>query len=592
VKLQHQPAQVLKVLLELPGEVVTREQLRQRLWPSDVFVDFDRSLNKAIVKLREVLGDSADSPRFIETLPKTGYRFIAPVSEPPPAVPAPSVAAPVPGLSFGRVVAIGLPLLLIAAVAVYFAFEKLVPARSASPVHSMVVLPLENQSGDPGQDYFADGMTDELITDLAKIGSLRVISRTTAMTYKGTRKPLPQIARELGVDAVVEGSVVRSASKVRIRAQLIRAASDEHIWANSYERNVSEAGMLQADIAQEIANEVRAQLSLRERTAINRQGTANPAAYEAFLKGRFFFNKRTLESAARSVEYYRQAIALDSNYAAAYSGLSDSLAVESYMGAVPAADVMPEARSAAMKAVALDDNLADAHISVSSIYLTYDFDWLTAKREIERALELNPNSASAHQSLAEYLVVTGRTDEAVLEGQRARELDPLSSYVNRDLGRYLYYARRYDDAEKQLLQTLDLDPGFGRAVWEWIGWCKEKQGQQSEAVDDFLKMLEADNTDAATLKALKLAYERRGWKAFWREEIQRNSRADSYFVALAYAKIGDKKQALEVLQRVISRREVRVLWMGSDPQLDSLRSDPRFQKLLQGVGLVSRQNPT
>ena len=585
LKLQPQPGQVLRMLLEHPGQVVTREQLRQRMWPSEVYVDFDRSLNKAIVKLRETLGDSADSPRFIETLPKMGYRFIAPLTTASIAQPARSLKVETPQRRSRWVVPVIVCFLVCLTAAAYLAQTKL-HKRSLGRVRSMVVLPLENLSGDPGQDYFADGMTDELITDLAKIGSLRVISRTTAMTYKGTHKSLPQIASEVGIDAVVEGSVVRSGNKVRIRAQLILGATDEHLWADSYERDVSEAGMLQAEIAQTIANEVRAQLSARERTQINRQATTDPAAYEAFLKGRFFFNKRTQESAVKSVEYYREAIALDPNYASAYSGLSDSLALRSYMGGVPASEVMPEARTAAMKAVALDDSSADAHISVSSIYLTYDFDWPAAKKEIERALELNPNSASAHQSYAEYLVVAGRTGDAVAEGKRARDLDPLSSYVNRDLGRYLYYDRRYDDAVKQLQQTLEFDPGFGRAVWSWVSWCREKQGNQKEAVDDFLTMQEADGANNELLNSLRRVYERQGWHAFWREEIKQYSRADNYFKALAYAKLGENQQALEVLRRVIDRHEVWVLWMGADPQLDSLRSDMRFQEMIKRVGVI------
>jgi TolB-like protein/DNA-binding winged helix-turn-helix (wHTH) protein len=584
IKLQPQPLRILSILLEKSGEVVFRDELREKLWPSETYVEFDRSLSRAVVKLREALGDSAESPRFIETLPKRGYRFIAPVNRSPvPQLTAPTTLKRKPRFQLLAVAAIIFSAILVG----HLAMRRIRGNASSTAIRSLVVLPFENLSADPGEEYFADGMTDELTTDLAKIRSLRIVSRTTAMHYKGTSKELPQIARELGVDAVVEGSISRSEDKIRIRAQLVRGATDRHVWANSYERNLTDAVALQAEVARDIAAEIEINLSPQEKTALAAtRKTVNPAAYEAYLKGKYFYEKRTAASDQKSIEHFRQAIDMDPNFAAAYAGLAGALVLRSYLGDASPPEVMPESKELVGRALTLDDSLIDAHITSGWIKLTYDWDWSGAEQEIKRALELDPNSAAAHQLYGNYLLAMGHINEAIVEQQRARELDPLSLFVNRDLGRALYYGRRYDDALRQLKQTLELDSEFGGVVYEWISWCYEKKGMPDQAIDAFLRLDESG--DRTHFRAREQLYKQRGWGTFWRGELQygrnRVPGASDYFAVLDYARLGDKKNALALLRREIDLHTVWVTWINVDPELDSLRGDPRFNRLLRLTG--------
>ncbi len=587
IKLQPQPSQILALLLENPGKVVTREELSEKLWPADTYVEFDRSLNRAIVKLRESLGDSAESPRFIETLPKRGYRFIAPVTRSP--ISPSKLAARLLPKRWDRWELRGLVVVALAAATVlgYLVLRQARHMRSAA-IRSIVVLPLDNLSTDAGQEYFADGITDELITNLAKIQSLRVVSRTTAMHFKGAHRSLPQIARELGVDAVVEGSVSRSGAKMRIRAQLVRGATDEHVWANSYERNLTDAVALQAEVARDIADEIEIKLSPQEKAALRPPLPVNAEAYETYLKARHFYEKRTVENDRKSIQLFRQAIALDPNFAAAYAGLADALALCSYLGDVSPTEIIPEAKSAVASALALNRDLVEAHISSGWIKLSYDWDWAGVEQEVQRALDLNPNSAAAHQLYGNYYLAMGQTANGIAEHERARQLDPLSPSINRDLGRALYYARRYDDALKQFQQTLDLDPNFAGVVQAWISWCYEKKGLRGEAIDAFLKLKRADGADDAVVRDQEQRYRHYGWIAFWRQELKpRSDRppgSTEYFSALAYARVGDNEDALRTLRREIELHTVWVGWINIDPELDWLRSDTRFQQLVRITG--------
>jgi TolB-like protein/DNA-binding winged helix-turn-helix (wHTH) protein/Tfp pilus assembly protein PilF len=587
LKLQPQPFQILLLLLGRAGEIVSREELRASLWPAETYVEFDRSLNRAVVKLREALGDSAESPRYIETVPKRGYRFIAPVSRS-----VPQAVRPAPAEGFRKRLPLRLLGVGLAGIGVLFAVYLLVRRierrAPTAAIRSLVVLPLQDLSREVGQEYFADGVTDELTTDLAQIQSLRVISRTTAMHYKGTKLPLPQIARELGVDAAVEGSVSRSENKIRIRAQLVRGATDEHVWASSYERDLGDAIVLQAELARDIADQIHIRLGSREESAFSARKPVNPQAYEAYLKGRHFFDKRLLKSNAEAEAYFRQAIATDPNFAPAHAGLADALVSRSYYGAASPADVMPQAKSMIARALALDPNLPDAHVSLGWIKLTYDWDWLGVEEEIKRALERNPNSATARQLYGNYFLALGRIDDATAELQRARELDPLSLFINRDLGRAFYYARRFDDALKQFQQTLDLDSSIGGATYEWVGWCFEKKGLRNQAVDAFLQGKLTDGaTQASILEAGRL-YKREGWEAFWRRELNwdRNPVRDAtnYMSVLNYARIGDKERALKLLKYEVDLHTAWVTWMNIDPELEGLRSDSRFRQMLRATG--------
>lgn len=590
VKVQPQPFRILCLLLQNPGELVTREELSAKLWPAETYVEFDRSLNRAIVKLRDVLGDTADSPRFIETIPKRGYRFVAPVSgdsitPPGPAQSLsvqPQVTRKMPIVAFLAAI-----LALVVAIVAYAAVKRSrkVPVPA---IRSIVVLPLENLSKEADQEYFADGITDELITDLAKIHSLRVVSRTTAMHYKGTRQSLPEIAKELGVDAVVEGTVSRSGDTIRIRAQLVRSATDEHVWANSYERALTDAVSLQTQVAHDIADEIEVKLTPREKQALGTLRTLEPKAYEEYLKARYLFNLRTVAADRESIESYRKAIALDPNFAAAYAGLADALALRTYLGEASAPEIMPEARSAIEKALALNSDSVDAHVSAGWMKLGFEWDWDGAGQEIKRALELDPNSSAAHQLLGQYLLATGHIDDAILEHRKALELDPLSPYVNRDLGRALYYARRYDDALKQLQRTLDLEPKFAGVVLPWISWCYEKKDMQREAVQAFLDLQRADGYNESEIRNLQQTYTREGWKQFWVRDLKTRREpplgATDYFAVLAHARLGDKQNALSMLRREVELHTIWVSWMNIDPELDSIREDPSFQKLLRTTG--------
>ena len=352
-------------------------------------------------------------------------------------------------------------------------------------IKAVAVLPLENMSRDPEQDYFADGMTEALITDLAQIGALRVISRTSAMQYKGTRKPLPEIARELNVDAVVEGSVLRFGNRVRITAQLIHAASDQHLWAKSYERDLGDILALQSEVARAIAKEVKIKLTPHQQARLTCARPVNPEAYEAYLKGRYYWNKFTEEGFKRSLEYFKQAIEKDPVYASAYAGLAESYATLGFFSTVPK-EAFPKAKEAALKALEIDDTLAQAHTSLGLSRLFYDWDRLTAEREFQRALELNPGYALTHHEYALYLMAMARLDEALVEEKRALELDPLSLRINTALGWVFYFARQFQQAIEQYRKTLELDPNFVMAYWQ-LGLAYEQKAMYKEALEEFQK---------------------------------------------------------------------------------------------------------
>ncbi len=402
IKLQGQPIQILSVLLERPGELVTREELREKLWPADTFVDFEHGLNAAIKKLRAALGDSADNPRFVETLHRRGYRFIASVK---------GLGAPVGGVG---------------------------PA----PIESLAVLPLENLSGDPEQEYFADGMTEALIGDLGKIGALRVISRTSVMQYKKVRKPLPEIARELNVDAVVEGSVLRADDRVRITAQLIRAVPEQHLWAQSYERDLRDILVLQREVARAIAREIKIALTPEEQTRLASARPVNPEAYETCLKGRFYWYKLTPQDLETALQYFELALEKDPNYALAYIGIADVWGARAFFGVVPPREAFPKDNAAGLRALELDDTLAEGHYGLGSIRSFYEWDWAAGEAEYQRAIELNPNFARVRIFYGHFLSSMRRPQEGMAQFERGLELDPLNSAFQAFSGWNLLYLRR------------------------------------------------------------------------------------------------------------------------------------------------------
>ena len=602
VKLQEQPFQVLVVLIEHAGEVVTKEELRQRIWPSDTFVDFDHGLHSAITRLREALGDSADSPRFIETLPRRGYRFIAPVRELGEQIEAnqhPWTTAKLSGDRLRKFAAILLSGLLVGAflLTVVLGFDvggarRWLRRQSNPTIHSLAVLPLQNLSGDPAQDYFADGMTDALITDLSQISALRVISRTSAMHYKGTKESLPEIARQLNVDGIVEGSVVRSGNRVRITAQLIHAATDQHLWAETYERDAGDVLKLQGEVAQAIAQQVRVQLTSQQQVRVGSAPRVNPEAYEAYLRGRYFWSQRTEAGLWKSVELFQQAIAIDPNSALPYTGLADAyLVLDAWtVEAAPPTEITPKASAAVQKALQLDPSLAEAHTVLAGLKHG-NWDWDGAAVEYRRAIELNPNYAHAHQWYGQLLCERGQFEYGLAEADRAHNLDPLNLVFAIDVGNRLYWARRYREAIAPIRRALELDPNF-RVAHRFLGQVYEQNGMYEPAIAELRRAAELSNKNPIDLGALGHAYAVSGQREQASHVLQElrhlsNKRyVSGYDFALLYVGLGEKDKALESLERAFQEHSTWMLHLKVDPRLDPLRFDPRFQDLMRRVGLT------
>ena len=586
VKLQEQPFQILAMLLERPGEVVTREELRQKLWPEGTFVDFEHGLNAAVNRLRDALGDSPDNPRFVETIPRRGYRFIAPVEGagmPSPRLPATLVR---PRLAWW--IGLALPGLAVAVLAVLLGFNvaglrgRLLGGVALGEITAIAVLPLENLSRDPAEDPFVDGMTEELITALSKIGALKVISRTSAMRYKGTDKPLPEIARELGVDAVIEGSVLRAGDQVRITAQLIHAATDETLWAESYERDLRDVLALQSEVARAISREIRAAVTREEEARLASGRSVNPEAYEAYLKGRYFWNKGTPEGFKKALEYFQRAIEIDPSYAPAYAGLGDAyfdLALEGLPAAEPEVrrEAREKSRAAVRKALEIDGTLSEAHVSLASIRFYFDWDWSGAESAFKRAIELNPSNALAHQWYSDFLSAMGRHEEAIEEAKRAEVLDPLSPLASNVLGAAFYFARQYDQAIQQHRKTLELDATFLPALGR-LGNAYLQKGLHEEALAAWQKMeyLSGNEELAKAYAELDL----RDALHTWLEQAKGPSLAASPgAIARIHAFLGEKDEAFAWLEKAYQEHEFVTLKVS--PMLDPLRSDPRLQSLLR-----------
>src|SRR5947199_60560 len=528
IRVQQQPLRLLEILLEHPGEVVTREELRSRIWPNENFGDFDQAVNVAIAKLRGALGDSADNPRYIETLPRRGYRFIADVAV---------VNRPIDKMEFVHAGAssgkedraphevagkaapkrlpwqhawktLGLALVLLILIVWIFRWRSRPPGNilSSSSVRSLAVLPLENLSSN-SEDYFADGMTDQLITDLAQISALRVISRTSVMTYKGVRKTLPQIAAELNVEAIVEGSVLRFGDRVRITAQLIQVPADKHIWAQTYEENIRDTLILQSKVARAIAGQIQVTLTKQEQAALGGTKPVNPDAYQAYLAGRYYWNKRTGDDLQKAIGYFNQAIEKDSKFAVAYSGLADAYALSGdwEYGVVSPESAFPKAKAAASKALALDNTLAEAHTSLAFVSDLYDWDWQTAEREYKRAIALKPGYATAHHWYAWHLVVMGRNSEALAEMKKAGDLDPLSPIISAELAAVLCIAKLYDESVQQSRKTLEMHPNFAIAHYE-LAQALAQKGMHDTAISELRTAIDLSGGSAAFHSELAYVY--------------------------------------------------------------------------------------
>ena len=459
-------------------------------------------------------------------------------------------------------------------------------------VQSLAVLPLENFSHDPAQDYFADGMTDALITELAQISALRVISRTSVMEYKSVKKPLPQIARELNVDAILEGSVWRSEGKVRITAQLVQATPERHLWAKSYERNLRDIMSIQSEVAQSVAEEIRIKLSAQEQARLQRPRLVNPEAHDAYLRGRYYWNKGEPEDVAKAREYFEQALEKDPQYAPAYTGLADYYSVLPFYTNSPPDEVFPKAKAAVAKALELDDSLAEAHASRAYILTYYDWNWADAGKEFQRALALNPNDATVHHRYSRYLSSLGRVDEALREIKRAQELDPLSLLIKANVGVVYYFGRNYDSAIDQLRNVLKENQEFSVAHWG-LGLAYAQQSMQAEAIAE-LERADAlsKHKSTNTIASLGYVYAVAGQKSKARkvlEELQDRAKQEnisSYQFAVMFAGLHDRDRAFEALEKAFQERSTLLTYLKMDPRFDSLRPDPRFQDLLRRIGLA------
>ena len=616
IKLQDQPFQVLVVLLEHAGEIVTREQLRQKLWPSDTFVDVDNSVNAAINRLREALGDSAESPRYVETLPRRGYRFVAPVTalsssdrgsgfanasaeiplkeEPPPSQ-AQGIAEPAAPATQKKVVSTRLIVLLGVVAVVAIVIVALVINRggakstSQPAIRSLAVLPLKNLSGDATQDYLADGMTEALIGRLAAIHDLRVISRTSVTRFKDTQLSAPEIAKTLGVDALVEGSVIREGNRVRVHAQLIRGPTDEHFWSESYDRELRDVLSLQSDVAQSIARKVEVTVTGKEHERLTAARSVSPEVYESYLKGRFANKSNNRADVEESIRYFDEAIKKDSAFAPAYVGLATAYR---RLGAVliggPPGETRAKVISAAQKALELDPELAEAHARLADVYQE-QFRWSDAEAEYKRALELKPNDAPTHLAFAVWLDCQGRTEEAVAWSRRARELDPLGT-DSRTLGWILIHARHYDEATHELRSVLALRPDDAQALW-YLGFVLIAKGQSEEAIPVLEKALSVSDRSPAVIGFLARAYAFAGRRpdAFrLLAELKRRSRA-GYVPPPAFAHVylglGQYDEAFVWFERAYQEQSNMMQTLKVHPFYDPLREDPRFKDLLRRVGL-------
>jgi len=606
-RLPQQPAQLLLVLVNGRGKLVTREELRARLWPEDTFVDFDHGLNNAVNRIREVLRDSAASPLYIQTVPRRGYRFIGELDEEEAAAPEMGVEASVPTqpalpsaeleaprrfvfrqgsqwIAAGLAIALGV---VVTAVSLKWRAHPTV-SQNAPPITSLAVLPLKNLSGDPAQEYLADGMTEAVIGRLSMIHGLRVISRTSVMQFKVTQFSVPEIARTLQVDAIVEGSVIREGSRVRVNAQLIRGATDEHFWSETYDRELGDALTLESDVAQSISRKVEVTVTGEDHARLVAARPVAPEAYETYLKGRFA-NRNNRADLEKSVAYFEESIRQDATFAPAYVGLAAAYGkLGTIFVGVPPREVRPKVISASRKAMELDPELAEAHTLLASMYMR-QWQWAEAEVEYRRAVELNPNDAEAHLGLSDWMLCQGRTEEALAWARRGRELDPLGDSGS-NVGWTLFSARRYDEAIHELRSVLAVRPHDALALW-YLGLVLTANGQAEEAIAALEKAFSVSDHSPGVMGALVRAYAKAGRR---RDALrllgelkrrQQTGYVPSGAFLNAYLGLGDNDQAFIWLERAYEEQSNILIYLKVFPFFDSLRDDPRFKSMVHRVGL-------
>jgi TolB-like protein/DNA-binding winged helix-turn-helix (wHTH) protein/Flp pilus assembly protein TadD len=618
VHLERIPLDLLFLLLERRGQLLTREEILGRIWGKEVFVDVDSSINTAIRKIRQALHDNPESPHFVHTIPGKGYRFEASLVElqPGPTVPTTGSSVEIPARTTAegsiatsakpatrpiRLWPFWLALALMLVVAVLVTRPYLSTSSRPGPGKVMlVVLPFKNLSGDPQQDYFVDGMTEEMITELGSLDPqhLGVIARTSSMRYKDAQKDTPQIARELGVNYLLEGSVRRSGDRVRVTAQLIQASDQTHIWADNYDRDLNDILTLQSDVARAIAGKIQLTLSQQVEARLASPRRVNFQAYEAYLKGLQAWDLRTKESTERSIAEFNDAIAIDPDYSLAYAGVARVYSLATLFGAMKPSETMPKARDAATRALTLDDSLAEAHTTLAFVKAHYEYDWPGAEREYLRALELNPSDAYAHFFYSNsYLSPLGRHDEAIAEMNKAIELDPLSGAIRSFAGRTYLWARRYDEALAALHEAERMNPEFVLTherlahLYSYLGKFDDAITEESKA-----RKLAGEDTNLVQTREgeLRKAFASRGARGYWETLLEFSKTSENppeayvntFEVAMLYARLGEKDKAFASLEQSYSERQLMMTELGIEPAFDSLRADPRFQDLLRRVGLA------
>jgi len=612
LKLRGRPFDILLLLLARGGDVITREELRQQLWQADTFVDFDHGLNSAINRLREALGDSAENPRFIETLPKRGYRFIAPIEIPqvtvPAVIPAPVIPAPVQPVPIVTEVSepavprrrLSLPsrvVLLLAsgslAIAVVVAglyFKVVRPSAPGSPRTTLAVLPFQNLSNDAEQEFFSDGFTEEMIAELGALdpGHLGVIARTTTMLYKNARKDVGQIRKDLGVDYVLEGSIRRAGSRMRITAQLVQTTDMTHLWAESYDRDVSDVLAIQREVAMKIAHSLT--LALQRPPTDRRTTAASFPAYELCLRGKFFREQATEEGARKAIEYFQRAIAIDPSYAPAHSGLADSYRLLGAPGweVEQPSDLLRKAKAGAERALQLDPESSEAHAVLSMVKLDYEWDRAGSEREVLEAIRLNPSSVQAHQYYSSTLTTMGRMEEATAEAHRAMELDPLSAIAGSTLGIRYWYDGHLDEAIAEFNKTLEANPEFGVAHWG-LAQCYRQKGDTRRELDELRRAVTLSGNSAYMRAHLAYGLATSGDREHAlaiQHELEAEGReryASPYHSALIAAGLGDQEAMMRALERVYADRSGWIMFLPVEPEFAAVRQLPAFQQLLARV---------
>lgn len=554
IRLEGQPVQVLIQLLARPGELVSREELQKELWPSDTFVNFEQSLNAAVKRLRQALGDDPGNARFVETLARRGYRFIAPVGMAPEAGLPPSDAP-------------------------------------AGAVESLAVLPFANTTADPETEYLADGITESIINLLSGLPGIRVMARSTVFRYKDKPIDPRSVGRKLNVHAILLGRVLQRGDSLVVGAELVDVQNGWQLWGEQYNRKLSDIFAVEEEISREISEKLRPRLAGEDRTRLAKRYTQNTEAYQDYLKGRYHWNQMSEEGLQKSIEYFAGAIQRDPNYALAHAGLSDSFGLLGFFGLTPPAVAMPKAKECALRAIELDDNLAEAHAALAGVLKVHDWEWAAAEREYKRALELNPSYATAHRMYASYLTAMGRPHEAINEIRLAQELDPLSLVISMEISWNSYMAREYDRAAEEALRTLDLQPQFAPAQ-HVLGLAHAQKGRFEESMAALEQAREASAGNAALLGALGHVLAKSGRteeaRAILDEltEASRQQFVSSYWPAMIHAGLGETSAALAWLEKGCEQHDVWLVWLGTDPRLDGLRNEPRFTNLLRCVGLL------